>query len=106
MLTNESLNHRICWFQALSIIIARIRQSKGLHHDKWRLQSNITIERCKFHGASRCNPHELGRIQDESNIVERRRNETSRGDKSFLVLIPESVCERETCEKGTNAWHE
>ena len=70
------------------------------------LQRHIAIEGGKVQGPCRRQAHELGRVQNESDVVEGRRDEASGRDATLPILISESICERKPGKEGTNRWYQ
>lgn len=77
------------------------------HHRQIRtIKRHIPIKR---HQLQRPTPHQtqnLRRIQDQPNIVERRRHEAARADPPLSVLILKRLFQQQRREKDPDAWNQ
>lgn len=70
------------------------------------VQRDVSVESGQLQATIRGDGHDLGRVEDEAHIVERRADEAPRRDVALVVLGLESRLEREAREEGPHGGDE
>lgn len=79
--------------------------ARGLQALAVVVERDITIEGGELQGA--CGDgHDLGRVEDETDVVERGRDVAARGDEALAVRVVEGCFEGQTGEEGPRAGDE
>lgn len=70
------------------------------------VERHVAVEGGEAQGAVRGDGHELGRVEDEPDVVEGRRDEPPRRDVPLAVLELEGGLQRQPCEEGADRGHQ
>jgi hypothetical protein len=70
------------------------------------IEGNVSVESGELQGAVRGYRHDLGRVEDQTDVVERGRDETAGRDVAFAVLVFETRFEGEAGEEGAYCWYQ
>lgn len=78
----------------------------GLENFPIIVKRHITIKRHKFEPTTTHQTHDLRRIEDQPHIVETRRHESAKRDPPLLILIAESILQRQRSEECPHGGYE